>query len=320
MKRLKHLINSVIWIIAGLYLFIILLLHIPAVQRAIGTEIGSLIANKLGTKVHIGRVDLGLMNRLIIDDLTVFDQTGKPLLRASRLSAKFDYLPLSQGRVSISSAQIFGLRANLYQETAETKPNFQFVIDSLAPKDTTTSTPLDLRIRSLIIRHGAVKYDKWYSAQTSDIFSPAHLHLTDISSHVLLNIFRSDSLNINLKKLSFNESSGLQLRSLSFKIAANRQSASLKDFKLEMPASRVEVSDCNATYRLTDNKLEWPSLQYAANIKSSSVTPADFKWLMPQLKDFVHPLSVASSLSGTSTSVRISDQTMVACVSQQTDR
>ena len=72
-----------------------------------------------------------------------------------------------------------------------------------------------------------------------------------------------------------------------------------------MPASRVEVSDCNATYRLTDNKLEWPSLQYAANIKSSSVTPADFKWLMPQLKDFVHPLTVASSLSGTSTSVRI---------------
>lgn len=305
MKRLKHLINSVIWIIAGLYLFIILLLHIPAVQRAIGTEIGSLIANKLGTKVHIGRVDLGLMNRLIIDDLTVFDQKGKPLLRASRLSAKFDYLPLSQGRISISSAQIFGLRANLYQETAETKPNFQFVIDSLAPKDTTTSTPLDLRIQSLIIRHGAVKYDKWYIAQTSDSFSPAHLHLTDISSHVLLNIFRSDSLNINLKKLSFNESSGLQLRSLSFKIAANRQSASLKDFKLEMPASRVEVSNCNATYRLTDNKLEWPSLQYAANIKSSSVTPADFKWLMPQLKDFVHPLTVASSLSGTSTSVRI---------------
>ncbi|WP_311442537.1 translocation/assembly module TamB domain-containing protein [Hoylesella enoeca] len=305
MKRFKHLITGIIWIFVGLYLLLIILLHIPAVQGFVGNEVSALLAAKLGTKVTIGRVDLGLMNRFIIDDLTILDQKGKPLLQASRLSAKFDYLPLSQGRISISSAQIFGLRAGLYQESAKAKPNFQFVIDSLASKDTVNSTPLDVRIRSLVIRHGTVRYDRWDIAPRTGILSPAHLHLTDISTHILLNAFRPDSLNINLKKLSFNEVSGLRLRAVSFKISANRQSASLKDFKLEMPASHIELGDFNATYRLSGNKIELPSLQYTGSVKSSSVTPADFKWLIPQLKDFIHPLLIASSFSGTSTKVRI---------------
>ena len=71
------------------------------------------------------------------------------MLKASRISAKFSYLELMKGRISITSAQIFGLNANLYKRNAEAKPNFQFVLDSLASKDTTQHTPLNLAISSL---------------------------------------------------------------------------------------------------------------------------------------------------------------------------
>ena len=120
---------------------------------------------KLGTKVNVGRVDLGFLDRIIIDDVNIYDQQKKLMLTVSRMAVKIDYLPLANGRISISSAQLFGANARLYQKNAETPTNFQFVIDSLASKDTTSHTPLDLRINSLIIRRSGVIYDRLSTAQ-----------------------------------------------------------------------------------------------------------------------------------------------------------
>lgn len=151
---------------------LIVLLHLSPVQTLIGSEVAGALAQKFGTKVKVGNVNLGLLNRLIVDDVMVFDQQGDSMLYATRVSVKVDYLPLMQGKVSVSSAQLFGLKAKLYQQDATSKPNFQFVLDSLASKDTTRHSPLDLHIGSLIIRRGAISYDRRDVAPQSGVFSP----------------------------------------------------------------------------------------------------------------------------------------------------
>ena len=79
---------------------------------------------------------MGLLNRIIIDDLLLNDQSDKEMLKISRLSAKFDILPLFKGKVSISNVQLFGFNINLEKKTPEDIPNFQFVLDAFASKDT----------------------------------------------------------------------------------------------------------------------------------------------------------------------------------------
>ena len=90
------------------------MLHVPAVQSFIGKQVADAVGEKLGTKVEVGHVDLGLLNRIVIDDVLIYDQSGKHMLGASRLSAKFEISPLLHGRISISSAQLFGLKASLH--------------------------------------------------------------------------------------------------------------------------------------------------------------------------------------------------------------
>ena len=160
MKRTRRIISGVIWTIVGLYALVVILLQVPAVQKSIGSTVASALSDKLGTEVSVGRVNLGFLNRIIIDDVKIQDQSKRPMLSSARLSAKFEVLPLTKGRIVITSAQVFGLHASLVQDTPESKPNFQFVLDSLASKDTTSHTPLDLKINSLIIRRGQVAYDK----------------------------------------------------------------------------------------------------------------------------------------------------------------
>ena len=122
MKKLRRIINFIVWVTVGLYLTVIALVHVPVVQAALGRAVASAVSKKLGTAVSVGRVSVGLFNRIIIDDVAMLDQRGKHMLWASRLSAKFSYTDLVQGRVTITSAQIFTPKVNLYQEKTRSPP------------------------------------------------------------------------------------------------------------------------------------------------------------------------------------------------------
>ena len=78
----------------------------------------------------IGRINIGLLNRIIIDDVLLDDQSGQEMLKVTRLSAKFDIMPFFKGKISISSVQLFGFNIDLRKETPESPPNFKFVLDA----------------------------------------------------------------------------------------------------------------------------------------------------------------------------------------------
>ena len=305
MKKFKHICNGIIWTLIVLYLLLIVLMHLPSVQTFLGKEVAKALADKFGTKVEVGKVNLGFFNRIIIDDVMMYDQQGDSLIYASRLSAKIDYMAATQGKISVSSAQIFGLRANLYRQTAKSPANFQFVLDSLASKDTTQHKPLDLHIGSLIIRRGAIAYNQRDVAPRSGIFSPQHIRVSELSSHILLNHVTDNSIDLLLKKLSFKDESGFKLQSLHFKLQADRQKATLKEFRLLMPRSELVLDDLKATYRFEGKRFIPESLRFEGGIQQSKITFADVASLVPALRHFDDAVFVSSRFSGTAKSISV---------------
>lgn len=305
MKKFKHICNGIIWTLIVLYLLLIVLMHLPSVQTFLGKEVAEALADKFGTKVEVGKVNLGFFNRIIIDDVMMYDQQGDSLIYASRLSAKIDYMAATQGKISVSSAQIFGLRANLYRQTAKSPANFQFVLDSLASKDTTQHKPLDLHIGSLIIRRGAIAYNQRDVAPRSGIFSPQHIRVSELSSHILLNHVTDNSIDLLLKKLSFKDESGFKLQSLHFKLQADRQKATLKEFRLLMPRSELVLDDLKATYRFEGKRFIPESLRFEGGIQQSKITFADVASLVPALRHFDDAVFVSSRFLGTAKSISV---------------
>ena len=305
MKKFKHICNGIIWTLIVLYLLLIVLMHLPSVQTFLGKEVAEALADKFGTKVEVGKVNLGFFNRIIIDDVMMYDQQGDSLIYASRLSAKIDYMAATQGKISVSSAQIFGLRTNLYRQTAKSPANFQFVLDSLASKDTTQHKPLDLHIGSLIIRRGAIAYNQRDVAPRSGVFSPQHIRVSELSSHILLNHVTDNSIDLLLKKLSFKDESGFKLQSLHFKLQADRQKATLKEFRLLMPRSELVLDDLKATYRFEGKRFIPESLRFKGGIQQSKITFADVASLVPALRHFDDAVFVSSRFSGTAKSISV---------------
>ena len=305
LKILRHIANVVVWTVLGLYLLLILVFRMPSVQSFIGNVTAGVVADKLGTHVSVGRVDIGFLNRVTLDDVVVQDQQRKEMLRASRLSVKLDLVPLAQGKVSISSAQVFGAHLRLYQKSAADQPNFQFVLDSLASKDSTQRNPLDVRVNALIMRHSSIVYNRYDAPATPGQLNPMHLDVSDISAHVVLKALKEDSLNVNVKKLSFKEHSGLQVNKLSLKFEGGTRHCELGDFTLALPATDFHIDHASADYDIGHTPLSLSSISYRGQTSGSRITPSDLACLHPVLQHFANPLSLSATFQGKGADVEV---------------
>ncbi len=298
MKKFKHYTNILIWTLVGLYLALIVLTRVPSVQAFIGSHLADALSEKLATKVWVGRVNVGLFNRVVIDNVGLQDQRGKEMLRASRLSVKLDVLALTRGEISISSAQLFGLKANLYKTTAAAPLNCQFVLDALASKDTTQNRPLHLQLSSLIIRHGEVIYNQLDAPRQKQL-DPHHIHITNLSSHIMLHVAGADSLFLTVKRLQLQEQCGLDLRELSLHLRANRHEALLSGFRLRMPQSELQLGDISATYEMRQNRPDPQTLKYKGSIPLSFIASQDLTPLLPALEKLRHTVLLQARFEGT---------------------
>ncbi|MBR6981804.1 MAG: translocation/assembly module TamB [Prevotella sp.] len=293
-----------VWFLAGTALLVYVLLHIPAVQRHIGQRTAKLLSEKLGTEVTVGKVDLGMLNRVIIDDVEILDQQGEKMLTATRLSAKVGVGPLLKGKVSVSSAQIFGMHATLYKDSADAPLNIQFALDSLASRDD-SEPPLDLQIGSLVIRHGNIKYDRRDVAPTPGKFSPHHLAISNLSGHIMLNSLTDQDIDLKVKKASLREASGLDLKNLSFELKANNHQTLFTDMHATLPGSTLVADTLLATYTMKDGKPDADSLQYRANINELKLTPSDLAFAIPSLQHVKTKATLSTQFNGTTNSVNV---------------
>ena len=161
------------------------MLNIPNIQQAMSVFVAEELSEVLNTKVVIGRINMGLLNRIIIDDVLLDDQSGQEMLKVTRLSAKFDIMPFFKGKISISSVQLFGFNINLRKETPDSPPNFKFVLDAFASKDTVKKeNSLDLRINSILIRRGRMSYHVLSEEETPGKFNAKHIQLQNIIANI----------------------------------------------------------------------------------------------------------------------------------------
>ena len=276
------------------------MLHIPLVQTAIAGKTADILAKTLDTKVEIGRIDLGMLNRLVIDNTVIYDQSGKQMVKAARLAVKIDLLELLNGRISISSAQMFSTHFNLYRKDANTAPNFQFVIDALASNDPTSEKkPLNLAIESYIMRHCSVSYDQWDKPEKKGVLDPNHLRISGIGTYIMLHRLTDDFINLSVKRLSAREHSGLELSNLSFNLVAGATQCRLYDLTLQMPNSNIEVGHVTVNYRQgKDGKPDTNTITYTGKVNPSVITPCDLSALLPGLHSFQSKLNIDISVRG----------------------
>uniref|UniRef100_UPI003FED9576 DUF748 domain-containing protein n=1 Tax=Alloprevotella sp. TaxID=1872471 RepID=UPI003FED9576 len=247
-KRLHNILRCIVCTIIGAYILLLAILNFGPTERILTQIVATELSQTLHTNVSIGKIEIGLFNRIIINDICIKDKQGNKLIKAQIATAKIELRSLFKEQLSLRTVSLIDTDINLYKQRADSAANYQFLLDAFTSKDTKKESTLNLRINSIILRRVAIKYNEWYKPHHANQLDPSHLSVNQLNANISLKSIKSDSLSLRIRSLSFNEQSGLCLKKLRFKLNASRTTAHIEDFRFEMPHTRISQSDLIATY------------------------------------------------------------------------
>lgn len=301
-KTILKFLRGLLIVLVVLYGTLAVMLTLPSVQRHVSVALGEELSRMLHTHVSVGHLTIGYPNRIIVDEVELDDLNGSPLLRAARLSARFEWMPLlREGRISVHTAQVFGLHLTMNRTRPEEPLNLQFLLDAFASSDTSENNRIDLRINSLLVRRCRLRYDVMSEKVTPGVFNPNHIAVDNINATMALKAFRHDSLNVQVKRLDLTEQSGFRLDGLQMHLLGNPQMINFNEFEMSLPDSRIRFDSIHINLAEVegDTTLARPYLsRIDGRMRRSYLTPADLASFMPKLRHFRDAMYVDASVRG----------------------
>ena len=252
-------------------------------------------------------------NRIVLEQLYLEDQHGEELFKALHVSAGMEMLPLLDGKYVFNTVHLFSPVVHLKKATASDPLNLQFVIDAFASKDSTKKLEnIDLRFNSILIRKGIFTFDIENYPETPGKFNAKHIDVRDISAKISLRAFNKDTLNAQIKKLSFEEASGFSLNKLTVGVEANRDSAYVTDFQVKLPQTNLQISRAYIRLPQGDSVSREAVLDEPVrlHIAPSQICLKDISAFVPALRNFSDTLSLSAQAEGSINNIQLQNLTV----------
>ncbi|HMI06803.1 MAG TPA: AsmA family protein, partial [Flavobacterium sp.] len=157
LKILAWIVGSVI----GLFLLIVLLIQVPAIQNKIKDKAVTYLEGKIHTKVVIGRIEIGLPKKVILENFYFEDQQKDTLLAGEKLAVDISLFKLISNEVEINSIALKGITANVSRDK-DSVFNFDYIIKAFASKEEKPkedSEPMKISVRKIDLDRVRVKFD-----------------------------------------------------------------------------------------------------------------------------------------------------------------
>ncbi len=289
-KRVINILIRCIWSLLILYAAILLAVQIPSVQRWIGGRMAGMMADALQTRVNVGSVDVGLLNRIVMHDVQIYDQQDKKLLTAPRINGKVEVMPLLNGKIRMSSVQLINPDIRLYRSHDNAKPNYQFILDALASKDDKEKKPTDISINAAVISNGKLRYDVLSCKRMVGGFDARHVKVDSLNAYLIVNSITDNKADVQLRNLSLVEQCGLHITDLSAHVYRLGDKWTLDKLSLQLPTTNLQTEKISLLAKPDGTKFDMQDLK-------GKLSPADVRCLIRQPLPFSTPVNVQTSLS-----------------------
>lgn len=282
-------------------------MQIPSVQEKIAERATVELSNLLGVPVKIGHVNIGWINRLVLEDIYLEDQSGMPMLEASHISAGFKLLPLFKRKMVFTTVRLFGFSVHLRKADPQSPLNLQFLLDAFASKDSTKKNPnIELRFNSILLRRGHFHYDIASEPATPGKFNARHVDVKNITAKMSLKAFTADSLNASINRLSLEESSGLKIRNLSAQMAGNKESVTVKNLELLLPKTSFKIMHAGIKTAGIDSLSQlFNAAPIDLEVSPSQIYLQDLSALVPAFRYFTDRIDLSAHASGTINDIHV---------------
>ena len=248
-KIIRALIVTAIVLVLTVPLLTFIALSIPNVQNGIRNLAERQLSEFIDMKVSIGNVNISPFTRLTLRNVEVIDKSGSPVIEIERLGGALNLTALIFKRTLVMDyAELIGLNGHIGRENSESPLNIQPLIDAFAPKKPHSSKKFEFRINTIVIRKSSLSYDIWSEPEDSMKFDRNHIDISDLRADLRLPMISNENIEIIVRRLAFNERSGLRIKGMDGEFRLTGDSISLDGFSIRLPDSELSLSDIHAPF------------------------------------------------------------------------
>ena len=281
-----------------LILAIYLLLQNASTQEMFLSEATQKLSEKINSKVTAGNIEWSFPNVFIFNDLYVEDQSADTLLFVKRARVTVNVLPLFRHEVSMRTVQLTQMTAKVNKIDSTGNFNFQFIVDAFKSKDT-SKVKWTADFETIAFKDCNVSFHKDSLNNKPGRFNPNYVDLKNINGHIFIRSLKRDSVNIRMRKLSFEEGSGLVLSNMSTTAISNKNGVWLEDFSSSMPNSNLAFSKARIDFLDSTLKHVDKDLLINLKLKPSKVQLTDLKAFVPAFAKLNETVCLKGELNGT---------------------
>ncbi|HET8828963.1 MAG TPA: translocation/assembly module TamB domain-containing protein [Pelobium sp.] len=203
-KYLKLSLKILAWIvgcIVGLFLLIVLLIQVPAVQNILKNKAVTFLEGKFKTPVKIEKIEIGLPKKIVLKGFYFESQQKDTLLAGDKLSVDISLFKLLDNQIELNSIDLEGIVTNIKRDQ-DSVFNFDYMIDAFMSdqkkpeQPTDSSAAMKFSINKINLDKIRVRFDDAITKNNLDVYL----------NHFDTNIqkFDLDSMDFKISKITLN--------------------------------------------------------------------------------------------------------------------
>ncbi|MBQ2026270.1 MAG: translocation/assembly module TamB domain-containing protein [Alistipes sp.] len=275
-----------------------LLLSIPMVQNAVADRAAKFAGDYLGTKVEVGSLTIGMLNRVAVRDFYVEDWDGDTLLYVKRADAYVASLAsLAKKNLVINYGKVRGGKF-VVRETERGTFAVKEITDQLVNRERESVFRLDIRS----LDGSGINFSLLRKDEPREVgVDYADMHLYDIDTHMDNFVVDRSAVSGDITRLSFVERSGFVLEGMQGYFYVYDGDVEIKNAVIESTATKI-----NLDYLLLDGE-DWlkyrdfiNNIPITCEISNSYVASDDVGYFAPEIWGWKTSLrDVSASMYGT---------------------
>ena len=282
------LVTAILVVVVG-YSAAYVTLSLPAVQERVRAAGEAELSRLLGVEASVGELQITPFNRVLLKGVAVPDLDGDTLLSVDRLGVGVSLYDLVvKRRLTLTYAEVIGLRGSVTRPDKQSATNAQFLIDALGASDSRgAESDISIEIYNIVLRKSALSYDVLSEEPLEGALDPNHLAVTGLSADIAVPSIGGDECRVRLKRLSLAEKSGLHIDNVTADIDVAGGNVSLGGFSLDLANSHLALADISVQVdSLGALGSEITRVPVTVRTVGSYVTPSDLAAVAPSARNF----------------------------------
>ena len=271
-------------------------------QTYLAKKATTYLSESLGTVVAIQKVDIIFFDRVDLEGVFAEDKFNDTLISADRIHVNIADWNLKQKYIIVDEVVLTNATAIIQKKQGDTTFNFQHIVDFFGPSsEDTSSTIFNVDVKAVALKNVNFRYNDFNATPVKYGLDYAHLNIKNLTGSISDFSFKDETVQAQIKQLSFSDQSGLTIKNLSSDVRYNSKLISLKNLEIALSEStlRAEILELTSVNGSEDFADFVNKVPFNGHLKNSKIALADLAYFVPQLQGMTDTLTIVNAeLSG----------------------